>query len=456
MLPDGLRRGPAIARTLLLSIGLVSHLWACPPARAAEPLQADQLSAASPGRDTAWVEQPGLTGDWGGLRAKLQDVGITPGLTFVSDVLGNPTGGQRQGLRETDNLGLDLVADLEKLAGWPAAQFHLSTSLRSGRSLSGADIGNVFTVAQVCCGHTFRLVNVDLEQSFLDGAVSLRGGRIAAGDDFLASPLYGYFVQSAINGNPSGITFNVPISLYPVATWGIRARVTPVRQVSLMVGAYNGDPSLGRNSAHGVDWTMRGPLFAIGEIVWQVNQEPGAAGLPGNYKLGGYYQGGSAPDLSRDVEGGATALSELPPRLHTGNGGFYVLADQMVYRDGGPESPRSLTSFASLLFAPDTHINVMPFFVNGGLVYRGALPSRPQDAAALGVAYGAFSHQLARSQQVGGAPVQRYELALELTYIVQATRWMQIQPDVQYIIRPGGTGRIPDALVLGFQIALTF
>jgi len=29
-----------------------------------------------------------------------------------------------------------------------------------------------------------------------------------------------------------------------------------------------------------------------------------------------------------------------------------------------------------------------------------------------------------------------------------------VQPDLQYIINPGGTGKIPNALVLGFQLAL--
>ena len=80
--------------------------------------------------------------------------------------------------------------------------------------------------------------------------------------------------------------------------------------------------------------------------------------------------------------------------------------------------------------------------------------------AAFGVAYGAFSSQLARSQRdarsVGsGAGIQKYEVALELTYIIQARRWLQVQPDLQYIINPGGTGKIPNALILGFQLAVT-
>lgn len=195
-------------------------------------------AAALAGLDRAF-----LTGDWGGLRTRLLDLGITPTLTFVTDVLGNPVGGRHRAVRESDELALSLTADLDRLAGWAGARLHLSFSMRSGTSLSDKDIGNVFTVAQVCCGHTYRLVNVALEQSLFDDRVSLRGGRIAVGDEFLSSPLYGNFVQGAFNANPMGILFNVPLTVYPTATWGMRARVRPISQLSLVAGVYNGDPT---------------------------------------------------------------------------------------------------------------------------------------------------------------------------------------------------------------------
>ena len=421
------------------------------------PARADE---GEPRPVDAWLEGHYLTGDWGGLRSTLRDLGVVPTLTFVTDVLGNPIGGRRQGLRETDDLTLTVALDLERLIGWTGGGFGVSLSVRSGTSLSTKDIGNVFDVAQACCGHTYRLVNVYLEQALAGDAVNVRAGRIATGDDFLTSPLYGTFVQSGINDNPGGIFFNIPLSDYPVATWGARVRLKPVESLYVTAGVYNNDPSLVQNAKHGVDWTMRGPLLAIGEVRYRLNQGPEATGLPGNYKVGGFYSGGDFPDLFRDVQGGSAALSGLPSRMHQGTGGFYFLIDQMVYRDGGPGSTRGLTPFVSLLFSPDRDTNQMPFFVNGGLVYQGLLPSRPQDSAGLGVVYGEFSRQLRRAQRDGravgaGTEPQTYELALELTYLIQATGWLQVQPDVQYIINPGGTGKIRDAFVIGFQLAIS-
>jgi porin len=422
------------------------------------PFSSQELEAEA----KSWFEQPYLTGNWGGLRTRLRDMGITPSLTFFTDVQGNPVGGETHGFRESSNWGLDVTMDMDKLADLKGSQFHVSFALRSGTSLTDEDIGNVFNVAQTCCQHTYWLVNVDWQQRLFGDLLELRGGRIAAGDDFMTSPLYGYFLQSGIDGNTGGIFFNVPMTVYPTATWGIRARVMPIPQIYVMAGVYNGDPTLVQNEKHGVDWTMRGPLFAMGEVGFRLNQEPGATGLPGNYKVGGYYAAGDYPDLYFDVQGGAASVSGLPPLVHRGgNGGFYFLLDQTVYQPGGPESRRGLIPFLSLLFAPDTSINTMPFFLNGGLVYRGPFASRPHDRAAFGVVYGSFSNELARSQRASrragsAVGIQSYELVLELTYRFQLTGWLRMQPNVQYIINPGATGSIPDALVVGFQLSVNF
>jgi porin len=53
--------------------------------------------------------------------------------------------------------------------------------------------------------------------------------------------------------------------------------------------------------------------------------------------------------------------------------------------------------------------------------------------------------------------VQQYEAVIELTYrVALLNSALYLQPDLQYIIRPGGTGRLPDALALGAQVAVNF
>lgn len=396
-----------------------------------------------------------LFGDWlGGARTNMLASGIKPSLQFVTDSLGNPFGGAHQGVTAFNNLGLDFHLDMERLAGIPDDTAHVSASWASGRSLSYDYLHNVFNVQQDIAGSTYRLVDVYYQRTFFHEKVDLRFGRIAAGDEFLTSPIFSTFVQNGIDGNPAAILFNAPgMTTYPTATWGARIRTRPTSLTGgfyAMAGAFNGDETLGENSKHGVDFSMNGPVFAIAEAGYRVQQEASFSGLPGNYRVGVWY------DDHRYSRFVPTALLE-PGSTRRGDVGYYAMADQMVYRQrGDPASPQGLTPFVSVLITPDETISTMPYFVDAGLQYQGLIPGRENDLAGLAVVWGEFSQDLRRSQRATGLPAQDYETVLEWTYRIVVKPWIYFQPDFQYIFRPGATGRLGDALVLGAQVAISF
>ena len=397
-----------------------------------------------------------LLGDWLGGRTWLEEHGVYPSVTFVTDALGNPTGGKQQGFRGASNLGVDLIFDLGKLYGPAGGSFEISFSERFGSSLSREDIGNVFTVQQVFGGQTYRLVDVAYKQELFADRVELRVGRIAAGDDFLVSPYNYVFVQNGFDGNPVGIFFNAPgMTAYPNATWGGLVRIRPTERLYVMAGAYNGDVSIRANKHHGADWSMDGPLFAIGEVGYKVNGLPGDQGLLGNYKAGLWYDDHQYVDFNTVARG-------RPPDVQRGNWGFYGLFDQVLVRFGGVGSNRGFGITSSVLVSPDQSVSVMPFFGTAGLVARGVFASRPTDVVGLGVVHGRFGDDLQDSQRRArasepGVGIQRYETALELTYRFRFLKdSVYFAPDLQYIIRPGGTGQIPDAFVIGFEAGINF
>jgi porin len=47
-------------------------------------------------------------------------------------------------------------------------------------------------------------------------------------------------------------------------------------------------------------------------------------------------------------------------------------------------------------------------------------------------------------------------MALEATYLMQITKWLSIQPDLQVIINPGGDKGLSNAFVLGGRLSITF
>ena len=393
-------------------------------------------------------------GDWRGARTWLEEHGLTPTVSFVTDALGNPTGGKQQGFTATNNLGVDVLADLHKSLGLAGGSFEVSFSERFGASLTRDDVGNIFSVQQIFPG-TYRLVDAAWRQELFEDRVEIRLGRIAAGDDFLVSPYSCVFVQNGSCGNPVGVFLNSPgMTAYPNATWGALVKVKPTRRAYVMGGVYNGDPAIRDDSHHGADFSMNGPVFAIGEIGYQVNGLPGDHGLIGTYKTGFWYDDSHYTDFNTVGRAGQISAS---PR---GNWGIYGQFDQVLARFGGPGSVRGIGIAASVLLSPDQSVSQLPVFANAALVTRGLFPARAADVLGLGVVYGRFSSDLQDSQRrqqlldprVG---VQQHELALELTYRL----WflggaLFAQPDVQYVIRPGATGQTSDAFVAGLQAGI--
>jgi porin len=391
-----------------------------------------------------------LLGDWYGTRTWPEDRGIAPTLTFVTDSLGNPSGGKEQGFTTANHVGLDLNFDLEKLCGLEGGSFLLSMSYRFGGSLSANYLHNAFTVQQVFGGETFHLINLAFQQKLFDDRVELRIGRIGTGDDFLVSPYNYAFVQNGFDGNPVGIFFNSPgMTAYPNDTWGALVKVRPTARTYIMGGVYNGDPSIRDNSNNGADFSMDGPVFAIAEIAYQPNSLPGDRGLIGNYKAGFWYDNSLFSDFNTG-------------EFERGNWGFYTLFDQVLVRFGEQGSHRGFGIAGSFLMSPDQSISQMPYFFTAALVTRGIFPSRPVDIIGLGVVYGHFSNDLQnfqrRTQQLDpNVGVQSHETVVELTYRLALLKSaLYFQPDLQYVFRPDGTGRIADALVLGAQVGVNF
>ena len=56
----------------------------------------------------------------------------------------------------------------------------------------------------------------------------------------------------------------------------------------------------------------------------------------------------------------------------------------------------------------------------------------------------------------GTVGIQRYESILELDYNVQMAPWLSLRPNLQYVFNPGGTGKTPNAFVIGLHTNVTF
>jgi len=399
-------------------------------------------------------EEKYMFGGWDGKREELEHKGVTFQGTFTCDILGNPVGGYEQGARYDHSMGWDVNFDLEKFAGMKGTQFHISGLWRAGQNLSSATINNALVASSIYGHEQFRLYGLYLEQDLFEKKLNIRIGRLGTGDDFASSPLYWTYVSNAVDGNPISIPINLFFPTYPTAVWGARAKVNYTKEFYSLTGIYNGDDRVQRDSAYGLDFSMRlkkGVAFAQ-EFCYAPNTAKEAEGLPGHYKAGIYYHGGTFRDLYSDINGNSAALTNLDRQKHIGNYNIYFHADQMVYREHGPGTDQGLIPLAAAAIGP-SNMNQFPFFIMGGLIYKGVVPGRDDDTTAFEVVYTKYSEDITHSEFVDQ---QKYEMMLEFTHKVMITPWMFLQPDIQYIINPKGGNNLKDALVIGTRFGVTF
>ena len=445
------------ALTALLCIALISPAYASyNPSLAAMEKEQAKLEAMGGKFASCSQEQQYMFGDWKCLREEIANEGVLFSSTFTCDVLGDVSGGKQRAVRYDHSMGWDINFDLEKFAQIQDTQFHISGLWRQGRNLSKEVIGNDLVASSIFGSEQFRFYAIYLEKLFFDQKLSIKAGRIATGDDFAFSPLYWTYVSNAVDGCPINIPINMFFPVYPTAVWGARAKIVLNKDFYMMSGIYNGDKTVGYDKYAGLNFSLRlsrGVAFAQ-EIAYVPNTSPDSKGLPGHYKAGFYYNGAVVRDLYSDGNGSSYAATGLPQKKRVGNYNVYLHADQMLYRAKGTVD-NGLTALAVTAIGPD-NVNKFPFLIMGGLIYKGLIPGRDNDLTAFEAVYSQYSKSLRRSEKSIGNSGQTYELMIEFTQKIMVTKWMFIQPDLQYIIRPGGTGDTENALVVGSRFGLSF
>lgn len=463
---------------------------------------ADSKQVAETAKAQSILEQNYLTGDWGGTRTKLEDKGVTFGAQYIADSLSNVSGGLKNDTAYVGRIQLSLALDFEKLAGLKGGSFYVSAYDIQGNQFSANALGNLMPASNIEAYNTLRLFDLWYQQEWFDGKLSLRFGQIAADDEFFISDHASVF-RNGTFGWPALMGTNLPSGGpgYPLATPGVRVMVTPVEQLSLSAAVFDGDPgdSPGttnpqKRDSSGTRVDFNQGVLAIFEAAYKLNQEKDAKGLPGTYKIGGFFDTFHTSDLLNDDQG--LSLGDVDStgtaRQHPDNWGIYFIADQTIWRPSPPEKPKTavdpesrtakpeetnccpagLAAFWRVGGTPDDR-NTVSFYTDGGLNYTGLIPGREQDVFGFGVAYAQISNDLIQltndSNNANGTntPAGSYEMVFEWTYQFVVAPWWTVQPDVQYIVHPGG-GRVADpddsagatalkdAVVLGVRTSITF
>jgi porin len=448
------------------------------PGAESQSLTAKEPAAAS--HDGELWERDVLTGDWGGLRSSLEEKGLQLGLNYIGEVLGNPSGGVSHGAIYQGRLEMLINLDLEKALGWKGGVFHANAYQIQGRGVSTTHLGNnLLQTSNIEAARSTRLFDLWLQQDFFDGFLQVRAGQIAADDEFFISQ-YGANFVNATFGWPTILAANLPSGgpAYPLATPGARVKLAPTKELSFLAAAFNGDPAgpgTGNPQLHnsnGTSFRIGDGAFAIAEAAYALNQENDAKGLPATYKLGAWYHTGQFSDQRFDSIGHSLAdpASTGIAAMRQGNFGFYFVGDQMIWRE--PDTTdQGLGVFLRLGGNPSDR-NLVSFYADGGINYKGLLPDRGDDVFGIGIAFARIGDADrgfdgdARGFGDSAHLIRDHEMVVEVTYLVQLAPWWSLQPDAQYILHPGGNVAAPDsprhdsaigdAIVLGLRTTVKF
>jgi porin len=439
-----------------------------------------------------FAEQDYLLGDWGGVRSDLSERGVDFEFLYAGAVPTVLSGGIKRGSVYQGALLMMLNVDTAKLA-WENGTFRASSLwLHSGPEFSANHLGDLNKVSMLDFPDSLRLWELWYEHRFFDDRVSLKLGQLDIGMDFILPEYYTSLgMVSFLNQTffyPT-MAFNVydqpffprghhALASTPYAAPGARLRVDISPTLYTQAGVYDGNPD---RSHSGTRVKLSGSEGALAyfEAGFRRNQTEDSEGLPGNIKVGGWYHTDEFVDM---YEGTFAAFDNyvaqhgipLPPvspgeaRFRGGNYGFYILADHMLWRETNRTDPanQGLIGFARAAVAPKDR-NLAQLGVDGGLVYRGAIPTRDWDSLGVAVSYLEISDDLRRAQRDINAlfgpfgpvlPRADYELVVELNYRAQLTAWASLQVSLQRVFHPGGriVADIPDAWAFIVQSTLRF
>jgi porin len=414
-----------------------------------------------------------LGGELFGMRPNAGNNGVVIMAQSVSDMLWSTTGGASAGNAYDGLMQFGTEIDLGKAVGLPGGRFKNTWFWLYGRNPSNY-VGDVNAVSGISGLPSFRCYELWYEQNVLEDAVSLRGGLLGLDSEFCTSEPAFLFLNGTF-GMPALMSQNLVNSgpQYPMATPGIRLAVRPVSWLTLRSSLSQANPFPQNENLHNFNWNFSssGGLLSMNEAEARWESLLKERKLPGVAKAGFFIQSGPRPRAPQNWSFG-------PPTSPQYCSGFYGIIDQMLYRAPGQdeassknpacgkavadgkgadgEAPvRGLNSWFRLGFCPQSY-NPLSIYTEGGLVYTGLIPGRKEDKTGVAFCYGQVSSGYMNLGNDQGIPGPSFEAVIEFTHSIRLAPAIALQPDIQYVLHPGGSCRYGNALVAGFRAVVDF
>jgi len=354
---------------------------------------------------------------------------------FNLDLTGEVGGERAHRLRELNKLHVDLGVDLAELIGWSGASAHFSVLNTSG-ARPNQDIGSLQGYDNIeVAGRRLRLYEGWVEQLFAADRVSLRVGLYDFNTEFyvtdaaslLIAPAFGIGPEAAASG-PAG----PPV--YPTTSLTARLRFEPTATTYLQAAVMNAHiGSVGEPDGVNVSFD-HGVLTAV---------EAGWTGR-GKIAVGAWRYSERLDDLIDVDLFGAPLQRQVQ--------GVYLLAETRLF---GASDAAGVDGFVRLGVS-DGDTNILRAGWQAGVLVGPVAPGRPDSRLSFGIEQAVLSDKGRALLTLGGTASAATETGFELTYADQISEHVTLQPDIQYILNPGGDRAAKSAAIATLRLTVDF
>jgi porin len=420
---------------LLLTTGLVAIVtpMCSQTAELETPGGADRHETTAQGRDHFF-------GDWGGMRSRLEEMGVNFDVQYISDSLWGSRSGPPSQFEIWNRVRATVDIDLGALLQWNGMYFH-ATGLWQGGGNLGSRLGLIASPSGMSSQNTFRLDSWWLEKRWNDDRIVLRAGQFAGQDFYGAQQDAASFIFEPM-GYALDNLFNTFESFDPPSTPAAEVRVSPLRHLYLKSMVLAGEHAPFSHNQTGFVPQFHGTAMNVSEIGFSPGKNASSVRAFDNVETrrgyAGLYQFGAAYNPE-------TFNNSVNGRTRSGNYLLYWMASQALWRTDRQEA-RGVDGTFSLDWSP-ADVNRNNRLLTAGLRFNEPMPLPVHNT----VSFGYVQNNLSSQFLSAGASGWKVERGVEVNSLF-LIRSLLIQPVVQCYDNAGG--RAGHAVVIGFRTKL--
>lgn len=363
-----------------------------------------------------------LFGDWSGKRSELQDSGIAIESILTYDVVSNLSGGIDRSTAGIGNYDLTFTFDAEKLVGIKGGTLFAYVLGNFGGSPSSF-IGDLQVSDNIETFSTAKLYEFWYEQSLFDDKASIRVGLHDYNSEFDALDFAGGLFNSSF-----GISYDISQvgpSIFATTSLAARLKIQPAENCYIQGAVYDGVPG--------------DPDHQAGTQI-KLRDEDGLF-----YALETGYSRGEGVDHRKIALGlwqQTTDFEDFSGTTRSNNGGVYFIGESVVYQESDDGAQGLGVFFQSGLARGDR--NQVDLYLGGGFAYTGLFPGLEEDTTSFGFAFARNSDDFRDTDR---SEFESGETAIELNHRFSIRSYFALTPDLQYIVNPGTSRSLDNALV---------